>query len=89
MEINMSAYENSRPGDIMFVSHFARWAGIGRKTARHEIRSGRIRAIKAGARTFVTLEDARLSAVGADADRSIFFGSEHSCNRTTNKSSNR
>jgi excisionase family DNA binding protein len=42
----------------MSVEDFARWAGIGRTTAWHQIRLGHLRAVKVGGRTLVKLEDA-------------------------------
>lgn len=43
----------------MSVDIFARWAGVGRTTAWNEIRLGRLRAVKVGARTLITFEDAQ------------------------------
>lgn len=51
--------ENSPRRGAMSVVDFAIWAGIGRTTAWNEIRLGQLRAIKAGARTLVTFEDAQ------------------------------
>jgi excisionase family DNA binding protein len=47
-----------RPG-AMSVEDFAKWAGVGRTTAWNEIRLGRLRAIKVGARTLVAFDDAQ------------------------------
>ncbi len=54
-------YEDStlKSRGAMSVSEFARWAGIGRTTAWREIHYGELRAIKANARTLVTVDDAR------------------------------
>jgi hypothetical protein len=43
----------------MSVDAFAQWAGVGRTTAWNEIRLGRLRAIKVGARTLIAFDDAQ------------------------------
>jgi hypothetical protein len=43
----------------MSVEAFAKWASIGRTKAWDEIRLGRLRAVKAGARTLVKFDDAQ------------------------------
>ncbi len=42
----------------MSVDAFARWAGIGRTLAWEQIRLGELRAVKAGHRTLVAVEEA-------------------------------
>jgi hypothetical protein len=59
MEFKMSINENSRHGGAMSVDAFALWAGIGRTTAWNEIRLGKLRAVKANARTLITFDDAQ------------------------------
>ena len=51
--------ENSPRRGAMSVVDFAIWAGIGRRPLGMKLGSARLRAIKAGARTLVTFEDAQ------------------------------
>lgn len=56
----MTATNNSLIQPVaMSVDEFSRWAGVGRTTAWEEIRGRRLRAIKVGRRTLVTIEDAK------------------------------
>jgi hypothetical protein len=58
-EAIMSTTKTPERQGAMSVDVFAKLAAIGRTTAWNEIRLGRLRAIKVGARTLVTLADAQ------------------------------
>lgn len=50
---------DERVRGAMSVMQFCAWASIGRTAAYGEIKAGRLRAKKCGARTIITFDDAR------------------------------